>query len=209
MQHIFWRHKGFLIACFLKKRNYSSFSSCFDNLSTLPSVLFWDGCARFLICCTHKSGNSSHRSFFVLTGRLRKELNLPSPIMCCCSPLKDAFLKCGEEEHRTRKIIVPNSPEVHGGKHWLYPKLDINEWSYQGMAWKHLTSKEISQNHKMFVLEGILPCHGQGHPPLDQVAQSPIQSGIGPFQAWGIHNFSAQPVPVPQHAHNEQLPPNI
>jgi len=40
-----------------------------------------------------------------------------------------------------------------------------------------------------FVLEGTLqiiqfqpPCHGQGHLPLDQVAQSPIQPGLGHCQ---------------------------
>jgi len=44
-----------------------------------------------------------------------------------------------------------------------------------------------------FVLEGTLkiiefqlPCHGLGHFPLDQVAQSPIQPGLEHFQrhAW-------------------------
>ncbi|KAK4822675.1 hypothetical protein QYF61_019042 [Mycteria americana] len=53
-----------------------------------------------------------------------------------------------------------------------------------------------------FGLEGTLkiiwfqaPCHGQGHLPLDQVAQSPIQPGLEHFQGWDIHSFSGQPVP--------------
>ena len=31
--------------------------------------------------------------------------------------------------------------------------------------------------------------HGQGHLPLDQVAQNPIQPCLEHFQGWGIHNF--------------------
>ena len=41
-------------------------------------------------------------------------------------------------------------------------------------------------------LQGILKitnCHGWGHPPLDQVAQSPIQPGLERFQDGEIHNF--------------------
>jgi len=43
------------------------------------------------------------------------------------------------------------------------------------------------------------PLHGEGHLPLDQVAQSPVQPGLEPFQAWGIHSFSGRPVPVAHH----------
>ncbi|KAK4821027.1 hypothetical protein QYF61_012113 [Mycteria americana] len=39
------------------------------------------------------------------------------------------------------------------------------------------------------------PCHGQGHLPPDQVAQSPIQPGLEHCQGWGIRSFSGQPVP--------------
>lgn len=31
------------------------------------------------------------------------------------------------------------------------------------------------------------PCYRQGHLPLDQVSQSPIQSGLEPLQGGGIH----------------------
>lgn len=61
-----------------------------------------------------------------------------------------------------------------------------------------------------FELEGTVktiqlhpPCHGQGHPPLNQVAQSPIQPGRGNFQGWGIHNVCRQPVQVSHHSHCE------
>ncbi|KAK4827689.1 hypothetical protein QYF61_020823 [Mycteria americana] len=63
----------------------------------------------------------------------------------------------------------------------------------------------MQQNHRIiewFGLEGTLKiiffqptCHGPGHLPLDQVAQSPIQPGLECFQRWGIHSFSGQPVP--------------
>ncbi|EOA97032.1 hypothetical protein Anapl_17450, partial [Anas platyrhynchos] len=43
------------------------------------------------------------------------------------------------------------------------------------------------------------PCHGLGHLPLDQVAQSPIQPGLEHLQGWGTHSFSGQPVPVPHN----------
>ena len=67
-----------------------------------------------------------------------------------------------------------------------------------------------------FGLEGTLkiiwfqpPCHGQGHLPLDQVAQSPIQPGLEHCQGWGSHNFPGQPVPMPHHPHSEELLPYI
>ena len=45
------------------------------------------------------------------------------------------------------------------------------------------------------------PCCRQGHLPLDQVAHSPVQSGLECFQGRGIHNHTGQPVPVPHHPH--------
>ena len=52
-------------------------------------------------------------------------------------------------------------------------------------------------------------CHGQGHLPLDQVAQSPIQPGVEQFNGWGIHSLSGQPVPVPHHPQSEEFLPYI
>jgi len=46
------------------------------------------------------------------------------------------------------------------------------------------------------------PCPGQGHLPLDQVAQSRIQPGLESFQGGGSHSFFGQPVPVPHHPHS-------
>ena len=53
------------------------------------------------------------------------------------------------------------------------------------------------------------PCHGQGHLPPAQVAQSPIQPGLGHCQGWGIHSCSGQPVPVSYHLHCIEFLPNI
>lgn len=39
-------------------------------------------------------------------------------------------------------------------------------------------------------------CNEQGHPELDQTAQSPIQPDLGCFQGWGIYHLSGQPVPI-------------
>ena len=57
-----------------------------------------------------------------------------------------------------------------------------------------------------FELEGILkshlaqlPCNEQGHPQLDQVAQSLVQSDLECLQGGGIHHLSGQSVPVPHH----------
>ncbi|EOA93912.1 hypothetical protein Anapl_14400, partial [Anas platyrhynchos] len=33
------------------------------------------------------------------------------------------------------------------------------------------------------------PCHGQGHLPPAQAAQSPIQRGLEHLQGWGTHSF--------------------
>jgi len=56
-----------------------------------------------------------------------------------------------------------------------------------------------SQNHRMVWVGRDLtyhlvptPCHGQGHLPLDQVAQSPIQPGLDHCQGGGSHSFSVK-----------------
>lgn len=48
-------------------------------------------------------------------------------------------------------------------------------------------------------------------PPLDQMAQSLIQSGpsFEHFQGCGSHSFSEQCVPVPQHPHIKEFLPDI
>jgi len=63
-----------------------------------------------------------------------------------------------------------------------------------------------------FRLEGPLkiilfqpPCHGQGHLPLHQVAQSPVQAGLEHIQRVGMHSFAGQPLPVPPHPHTEEF----
>ena len=69
-----------------------------------------------------------------------------------------------------------------------------------------------SQIIEWFGLEGTLkiisfhpPCHGQGHLPPDQVAQSPIRPGLEHCQGGGSHSFSGQPIPVPHLPHSEDL----
>jgi len=48
-----------------------------------------------------------------------------------------------------------------------------------------------------------------GHLPLDQVAQSPVQTGLEHCQGGGIHSLAGQPVPVPHHPHSEEFLPFI
>ena len=43
------------------------------------------------------------------------------------------------------------------------------------------------------------PCHEQGHLPLDQVAQSPVQPALECCQGWGIYNVSGQLDPADGH----------
>ena len=69
---------------------------------------------------------------------------------------------------------------------------------------------------ELFEMEGILkghlvqpPCNEQGHPQVDQVAQSPIQPDLGCLQGWGIHHLSGQPPPVPHHPDCKILLPHI
>ena len=61
---------------------------------------------------------------------------------------------------------------------------------------------------EQLVLEGTFkgqlvqpPCNEQGHPPLDQVAQSPVQPDLECFQGWSIYHLSGQPVPLFFHPH--------
>ena len=77
----------------------------------------------------------------------------------------------------------------------------------------------LTMNHgitEWFWLEGTFkiiqlqpPYYRQGHLPLDQVAESPIQPSLDCFQGGGIHGLSGQPVPVPHHAHSKEFLPNI
>jgi len=53
------------------------------------------------------------------------------------------------------------------------------------------------------------PSCRQGHLPLDQVAQSPIQPGLEGFQGGGIHNLSGQPVPLCHHPHCKEFLRNV
>lgn len=56
-----------------------------------------------------------------------------------------------------------------------------------GMAW-------VGRDQKNHFISATLP--GEGHLPLFQVPQSPIQPGVEHSQGWGIHSFSRQHVPV-------------
>jgi len=49
------------------------------------------------------------------------------------------------------------------------------------------------------------PLLGQGHLPLDQVAQRAVQPALECVQGGGIHSSSGQPVPGPHHPHGEEL----
>lgn len=77
---------------------------------------------------------------------------------------------------------------------------------------------QISYNQRTterFVLKRTLkhlvptPCYGQWHIPLDDDAQSSIQSGHEHFQRWDIHSFSDQPVPLPHHPLSKEFLPII
>ena len=53
------------------------------------------------------------------------------------------------------------------------------------------------------------PCNEQGHLPLDQIAQSPVQPDLKCLQGWGLHYLSGQPVPVFHHTHCKKFLPYI
>ena len=66
------------------------------------------------------------------------------------------------------------------------------------------------------MLEGTLkiisfqsPCRGQGHLPLDQVTQSPVQLGLEYCQGEGSHSFSGQAVLGPHYPPSEEFLPYI
>jgi len=69
---------------------------------------------------------------------------------------------------------------------------------------------------KCFGLEGTFrghvvqpPCSEQGHLPLDQVPQSPVQPDLESLQGWGLHHLSEQPVPAFHHPHCQKCLPYI
>ena len=53
------------------------------------------------------------------------------------------------------------------------------------------------------------PCYRQGHLPLGQGAQNPIQPALACFKEGGIHNLTGQPVSVSHHPHSKEFLPNI
>lgn len=53
------------------------------------------------------------------------------------------------------------------------------------------------------------PCHGQVHPPPDQIVQKPTQPGLEHCQGCNFHNFFGQPVPGPPHHHNTEFLPKV
>ena len=85
---------------------------------------------------------------------------------------------------------------------------NIGNWKEDGCeAYKYTLLHRIIE---WFGLEGTLKityfqplCHGQGHLPLDQVAQSPVQPGLEHFQGGGSHNFSGQP--LSHHPHSKEF----
>ena len=82
-----------------------------------------------------------------------------------------------------------------------------------------LNEDKTSHIHRIteqFELEGTFkdhlvqpPCSEQGHIPLDQVAQSPVQPDRECFQGGGIDHLSGQSVPVPHHPHGKKFLPYI
>jgi len=75
----------------------------------------------------------------------------------------------------------------------------------------------FSWSHRMvwvgrYLKDHLVPtpsCHGQGHLPPDQAAQSSIQPGLEHCQEGGSHSFSGQPVPVPHHHYSKKFLPSI
>jgi len=53
------------------------------------------------------------------------------------------------------------------------------------------------------------PCSEQGHLPLDEAAQSPVQPGLECFQGRVLHYLSGQPVPVFHHPYHKNFLPFI
>ena len=121
-------------------------------------------------------------------------------------------------------------------KPWQVVNEQTLVWNYLFIFFEHLYNDNIEVtemiqmtfsvavaikpvNHRIiewFGFEGTLqiiwfqpPCHGQGHLPLDHIAQSPIQSVLEHFQGGDIHSFSAQPVPVPHHPQSKEFRPYI
>ncbi|NXN59955.1 POGZ protein, partial [Rynchops niger] len=95
----------------------------------------------------------------------------------------DLFMECEEEELEPWQKI---SDVIEDSVVEDYNSVDKTATGLEGTL-------KIIQFHP--------PCHGQGHLPLDQVAQSPIQPGLKTFQGWGFHPRSGQPVPVSHHPH--------
>jgi len=69
-----------------------------------------------------------------------------------------------------------------------------------------LQNVDLSQNHRMIwigrhLIDDLIPtlCHGQGHLPLEQAAQSPIRPGLEHCRGGGIHIISGKSVPVSHH----------
>lgn len=70
----------------------------------------------------------------------------------------------------------------------------------------------VSQNHKLFELEGAfedhlvrLPCSEQEHLQLDWVTQKPLQPDLECLWGHGIHHLTGQSAPVPRYPYRKSL----
>ena len=71
------------------------------------------------------------------------------------------------------------------------------------------SQSELGWKGSLKIMQFQPPCYSQGHLPLDQVAQSPIQPGPECFQGGGIQNLTGKPVPVSHHPHFKLFLTNI
>jgi len=70
-----------------------------------------------------------------------------------------------------------------------------------------IESFELEGTSKGYLVQ--VPCNEEGHPRLDQDAQSLVQPDLECLQGQGIHHISGQPVPVPHHSHCKRVFPDI
>jgi len=153
---------------------------------------------------------------FPLFALLLKSPYSNSPVFPCFFSILDdeQVPRDPDEVQCTRSMwrkFVRSVPSSYGNS------LAVVDWRGEEAPTVDEVAVRLRQYHRIiesFVLEGTPrghlvqpPSSKQGNRQLDQVAQSPVQSGLECFQGWGLHCLSGQPVPVFHHPHCKEFLP--
>lgn len=92
------------------------------------------------------------------------------------------------------------------------PKIIREDWSECWLCWENSDMRNYHRITEWFKVERTskiilvpIPLPQTGCHPLDQVAESPIQTSLEHFSGWCLQNSFGKPNSVPHHPHSEEF----